>query len=158
MTPEEILATLYNWLGESAVLLPIPLGTKEPDWTGWQTTTFEQTQTPEYQARLMAALKRGGNIGVLLKDGLTSIDIDNDAGVDECLSLNPEFSETLQSRGWIEEALVAPHTNPRGHLLGCTLNIKKSDTVNLTISISSNAHRGAIPDLLNLTGSPHNVF
>jgi hypothetical protein len=101
MTPEEILATLYNWLGESAVLLPIPLGTKKPDWTGWQTTTFEQTQTPEYHARLMAALTRGGNIGVLLTDGLVSIDIDADDRVDEFVSvLNPEFSETLQSRGY----------------------------------------------------------
>jgi hypothetical protein len=101
MTPEEILATLYNWLGESAVLLPIPLGTKKPDWTGWQTTTFEQTQTPEYHARLMAALTRGGNIGVLLTNGLVSIDIDADDRVDEFVSvLNPEFSETLQSRGY----------------------------------------------------------
>jgi hypothetical protein len=99
MTDKEILATLYSWLGPRTVLLPIPLGTKKPDWTGWQQTTFEQTQTPEYQARLIAAITRGGNIGVLLINGLVSIDIDADKLVDEFLAINPELDDTLQSKG-----------------------------------------------------------
>src|SRR5260370_41429183 len=97
MTDKEILATLYSWLGPRTVLLPIPLGTKKPDWTGWQQTTFEQTQTAEYQARLIAAITRGGNIGVLLINVLVSIDIDADKLVDEFLAINPELDDTLQS-------------------------------------------------------------
>jgi hypothetical protein len=101
MTCEEMLATLYSWLGPKTVLLPIPLGTKKPDWQDWQRTTFEQTQTPQYQERLMSAIKRGGNVGVLLGDGLVSIDIDDDDRVEEFVSvLNPQFAETLQSRGY----------------------------------------------------------
>jgi hypothetical protein len=99
MTCEQMLDVLYGWLGPRAVLLPIPLGTKIPDWKGWQQTTFEQTQTPEYRARLIEALRRGGNLGVLLGEGLISIDVDDDAGVDEFLALNSELTGTLQSKG-----------------------------------------------------------
>jgi hypothetical protein len=109
MTVEQIIATLYSWLGQSAILLPIPLKSKNPGdtewkpgtkWLGWQETTFEKTQTQEYQSMLKAAVARGGNVGVLLIDGLVSIDVDLDERVDEFAStLNPRFSNTLQSRG-----------------------------------------------------------
>jgi hypothetical protein len=99
MTPEQILATLCEWLGPRTVLLPMPLGTKHPDWKGWEQTTFEETQTPGYQAWLYQAIARGGNVGVRLTDGLVSIDIDSDDQVHGYLSLNPKFTATLQSRG-----------------------------------------------------------
>jgi hypothetical protein len=78
----------------------VPLGVKRPDWTGWETTTFEQTQKPDYQRRLYEAIRRGGNIGVLLGNGLVSVDADGDDEAQEFDGLNPEFSGTLQSKGF----------------------------------------------------------
>jgi hypothetical protein len=103
MTDKEILAALYSWLGARAILLPFPLGAKSAEGTGWldwQETTFEMTQEPGYQARLFAAIRRGGNVGVLLVNGLASIDIDASDRVEQMLELNPEFSDTLQSKGY----------------------------------------------------------
>jgi replicative DNA helicase len=119
MTAEQILSTLYAWLGNKAILLPIPLGEKDPGgtgWKAWQKTTFEQTQATEYQARLLAAAARGGNIGVLLTDGLVSIDADGDQQVADFLALNAELDGgTLQSRGargrniWLQLTGDYPH-------------------------------------------------
>jgi hypothetical protein len=103
MNSKDIVARLYSWLGPKAVLLPFPLGKKGAEGTGWmdwETTNFERTQEPDYQERLYKALERGGNIGVLLISGLVSIDIDSDDRVEEMLQLNPEFSDTLQTRAF----------------------------------------------------------
>lgn len=103
MTDKAILAALYSWLGARAILLPFPLGAKSAEGTGWldwQETTFKMTQEPGYQARLFAAIRRGGNVGVLLANGLASIDIDASDRVEQMLALNPEFSDTLQSKGY----------------------------------------------------------
>ena len=90
---------LKRLLGNDAVLLPLPLGSKRPDAssTGWQKTTIDDTLTPEYQARLEA-----GNIAVLVGDpsnGICSIDIDVDEHVQPFLDINPMLAGTLRSKG-----------------------------------------------------------
>jgi P4 family phage/plasmid primase-like protien len=93
-----MLAQLYEWLGPRAILLPIPFGKKGPVFDGWQTTTFERTQEPDYQESLTAAIERKGNIGVLLTGGLVSVDVDDDAFID-AFAVNAPFKDTLRSRG-----------------------------------------------------------
>jgi hypothetical protein len=98
---EEVLERLYQLLGR-AVLLPIPLGQKGPKLKGWQTLTFEATQTTEYQEDLSACVIRGGNIGVLLgpaSGDLHTIDIDDDELAEMFASDNPALATTLRSRG-----------------------------------------------------------
>jgi Bifunctional DNA primase/polymerase, N-terminal len=90
-----VLDTLYNLLGERTVLLPLVPGEKAPKNAAWQKTTFEDTQEPDYQKELRAAV----NIGALLTGGLASIDIDDDQFIGEFLGLNPRLRETLRSRG-----------------------------------------------------------
>ena len=51
-------------------------------------------QDPEY----LAQLNHGGNIGVLLGNGLVTIDLDRDEAVEPFLSLNPKLRETLRTR------------------------------------------------------------
>ena len=90
---------LKKLLGNNAVLLPLPLGSKRPDpsSTRWQKTTIDDTLTPEYQARLEA-----GNIAVLVGDpsnGICSIDIDVDEHVQPFLDINPMLAATLRSKG-----------------------------------------------------------
>jgi hypothetical protein len=67
------LDVLYELVGKGAVLLPCGLCTKAPidhrvfgekrtDGSrdpGWQNTTFERTQEPDYQEQLNAAVQRG---------------------------------------------------------------------------------------------------
>ena len=84
------------------MLLPLELGSKGPRENGWQKTTFEQTQKPSYQKRLLAALHRGGNIGVVLgsaSGNLCAIDIDTDAEVEPFLALNPKLATSLRTNG-----------------------------------------------------------
>jgi hypothetical protein len=74
-------------------------GSRDP---GWQNTTFERTQEPDYQEQLAAAVERGGNIGVLLgpaSGGLVAQDIDNDQGIEEWLVLNPKLANSLRTKG-----------------------------------------------------------
>jgi putative DNA primase/helicase len=97
----DILASLYSLLNR-AVLLPIPRGKKKPIFARWQHTTYEDTQRPDYQHKLLCAIKRGGNIGVLLgpKSGrLFALDIDDNQVVKEFLNRYPWLAHTLQSRG-----------------------------------------------------------
>jgi hypothetical protein len=89
-------------IGERAVVIPIPLGRKGPTLDGWQATTFEHTQSAEYQRLLAKVQARGGNIGVLLGDcsgDLVAIDIDEDQLVDVFLRLNPSLANSLRTRG-----------------------------------------------------------
>ena len=60
-SPEETLRQIYSLLGE-AVLLPIPLGSKAPVITGWQTLTLADSN--RLRGDLLTAVNRGGNIGV----------------------------------------------------------------------------------------------
>lgn len=85
-------------LGHSAVLLPIPEGSKAPRLRRWSNVTLAETQTPEYEKKLL----RHGNIGVLLGKpslGLCSIDIDSDDQAERFLFLNPKLEESLQTKG-----------------------------------------------------------
>ena len=84
------------------MLLPLELGKKFPTWDDWQLTTFVQTQKPAYQKRLLGALRRGGNIGVILgpaSGNLCTIDIDTDAEIEPFLALNPKLASTLRTNG-----------------------------------------------------------
>jgi hypothetical protein len=102
LNPRQQLGKLYSLVGERVVLLPLKLGKKFPDWDDWQKTTFEHTQKPGYQKRLLEAIRRGGNIGVVLgpsSGNLCAIDIDTDAEKEPFLSLNPKLASTLRTNG-----------------------------------------------------------
>ncbi|MEI8121781.1 MAG: phage/plasmid primase, P4 family [bacterium] len=88
---------IQHLLGEGVVLLPIRRGEKGPLLPGWQLTTIEAMHDASYREQLGR-----GNIGVLLgraSGGLCAIDIDTDAGVEPFLALNPQFRDTLASKG-----------------------------------------------------------
>jgi len=88
-----IVDELLDLLGTDAVLLPIPRGQKRPVIKRWQFTTADQMRDPEY----LAKLNHKGNIGVLLGDGRSTIDLDQDTAVEPFLNLNPKLRETLRS-------------------------------------------------------------
>lgn len=95
--PTHIVEQLRDLVGRDVVLLPIPPGEKGPRFTGWQNVTAASMEDPAYLARL----NHGGNIGVLLgqpSGGLCSIDVDDDAALDEFLALNPALQATLRTR------------------------------------------------------------
>jgi phage/plasmid-associated DNA primase len=85
---------LRSLLGDDVVLLPIPRGSKKPVIKGWQSTTLGQMQQPEY----LAKLNHDGNVGVLLGNGLITIDLDQDTAVEPFLNLNPKLRNTLRTR------------------------------------------------------------
>lgn len=100
MTAEETLDWLYALLGREVVLLPIPRGKKGPEFAGWQKLTFDQSK--ERRAELIGAVRRGGNIGVLLgpaSSRLLALDLDDDNLIDEWISSHPWLANTLRSRG-----------------------------------------------------------
>ena len=85
-----------------------PWVTTNPDFyinipeNGWQKRTFEITQRASYQRQLLAACKRGGNIGVLLgpaSGDLCTVDIDTDDEIETFLKLNPKLVSSLRTRG-----------------------------------------------------------
>lgn len=97
LVPRDRVSQLEQLLGHPLVLLPIPLGSKAPEFTGWNAVTANRMQDPEYCGRL-----NGGNIGVLLgtpSGGLCSIDIDRDDLVEPFLALNPRLRGSLRTRG-----------------------------------------------------------
>jgi hypothetical protein len=84
------------------VFLPIPLGIKHPVFKGWKNVTHEQSLAPAYQTRLLEAIEKGGNIGVLLgapSDYLVAFDWDTDELAEEFLALNPAFRNTTRTKG-----------------------------------------------------------
>ena len=89
-----IVEELRSLLGDDVVLLPIPRGSKKPVIKGWQSTTLGQMQQPEY----LAKLNHDGNIGVLLRNGLVTIDLDRNKAVEPFLNLNPKLRNTLRTR------------------------------------------------------------
>jgi P4 family phage/plasmid primase-like protien len=97
MTTAAHISGLYDLLGESAVLLPVPSEQKGPRFSGWQKVTLAATAADEYQDKLTT-----GNVGVLLGEpssGLCAIDIDEDALMEEFFKLNPALRNTLITRG-----------------------------------------------------------
>lgn len=112
MMQQPILKQLYGWLGPRAILLPIPLGKKGPIFDKWQETTFERTQEPDYQADLSAAIDRKGNIGVLLTEGLVTVDVDDDSLVEEFTAKLPLTLCSKGKRGcnfWLR--MTGPYAN-----------------------------------------------
>jgi hypothetical protein len=96
----EELAKLYAILGKP-VLIPIPLGKKEPILTAWQQITFEHTQREEYQKMLLEAAERG-HIGVLLgpkSQRLLTAKIYNNGEVENLLRDFLWLADTMRSSG-----------------------------------------------------------
>jgi hypothetical protein len=99
--PEQILEGIYALLGR-VVLLPIPLGTKGPDYDAWQRTTYEDTQRPDYRRNLINTISRGGNLGVLegpASGRLLARDVDDDQYVEKLLADHPWLASTTRTRG-----------------------------------------------------------
>jgi hypothetical protein len=97
-----ILIKLYNLFGLETVFIAVPYGTKER-LTRWKHLTWGQTQSKAYQADLIEAIKRGGNIAVVLgpaSGDLCAIDVDDDCEWDCFLAGNPVLQEKLRRRGW----------------------------------------------------------
>ena len=103
---------LLELLGTATVLLPIPHKKKCPCFKNWQQLTPDQTQadgckitysrkdisgnTTSQDIPYKQALQQG-NIGVLLgkpSNGVCSIDIDDDRGVEPFIRLNPNLQAT----------------------------------------------------------------
>jgi P4 family phage/plasmid primase-like protien len=102
---KDSVQAIYDALTGKPVLLCIPTGRKGPLDKGWDQTTWEDTQDPEYQANL-----RRGNVGVMLGSAskyqdpsgaycLCSIDIDTDEELQPFLALNPLLKDTLVTVG-----------------------------------------------------------
>jgi hypothetical protein len=94
---KEVLRRLYAIFGK-VVLLPIPLRSKKPV-TGWNTVSFKQTEAPAYQANLLTAVLRGGNIGCRAGEGLVFIDFDDAKLCRVFENANRRAANTLQVRG-----------------------------------------------------------
>jgi P4 family phage/plasmid primase-like protien len=90
------LNSVKELLGNDVVLLPIPSGQKRPTISSWPSITIERMSDPAYLAQFT------GNIGVVLGEAsgsLCSIDVDCDEDLEAFRALNPQFQETLQTRG-----------------------------------------------------------
>jgi hypothetical protein len=97
-----LLARFYQFFGQ-AVFLVLPWGSKKLKEPGWEKTTFGQTQEPGYQLRLLKAIRRGGNIAVLLgpaSGGLCAVDGDVDFEWVSFLAGNAGLQERTRTRGW----------------------------------------------------------
>jgi putative DNA primase/helicase len=90
-TPVERIQAL---VGTDRVLILIARGRKRPIGKDWQNTPLARMQEPKY----LAQLNNGSNIGVLLGDGLATIDFDRDFDIRRFLRLNPKLRKTLRTR------------------------------------------------------------
>ncbi len=133
--PAAILRKLQQTFS-GAVLLPIPLGEKGPKEPNWQKISYEATQSEPYQNKLLAAIARGGNIGVVLgphSGRLFALDIDDDSALKRFVEDFPWLAGTLRSRAqrgcqfWLRleadsefpnEQAVRSIRNARGHPIG----------------------------------------
>jgi hypothetical protein len=100
--PEQRLKKLLELFDNDCVVVPIPRGEKGPIIKEWQKVTFERAQQPDWQRRLCACFKCGGNLGILLgpaSGDLVDIDIDLDDRVEPFLEANPKLRNTLRRRG-----------------------------------------------------------
>ena len=88
------LTDIYAVFTKNPVLLPLIPGTKKILDKGWPDTTWEDTQKPNYQARL----KNSPSIGILLgknSQNLLFFDWDTQAALDWFLENNPEFKKSF---------------------------------------------------------------
>jgi hypothetical protein len=103
MTDEKakaMLDRLYYLFGREAVFIRVLYGMKQA--VGKWKKTWKQTQTPEYQAKLLATIKQGGNIAVMLgpvSGGICAIDCDLDDEWRLFLAENPYLAGRLRTRG-----------------------------------------------------------
>jgi hypothetical protein len=83
--------------GRRPILLYVDKGLKRPLYTGWEKTSYEQTQSPSYQR----FLERHSNTGVLLgvTDDLCAIDCDTESFFADFIQLNAGLASTLISVG-----------------------------------------------------------
>jgi Bifunctional DNA primase/polymerase, N-terminal len=119
------LERLYRLLGYPAVLLPLRKGSKAPDFKAWEKTTLKQNFGSVFRRMLADAVRRGGNIGVLLgpaSGNLVALDIDADHQVEGFLELNPLLRYTLRTRGakgcqlWLRMKSDYPARKANSHL------------------------------------------
>ena len=83
-------------------MLDIPLGKKGPDVKGWQARTYEYTQSAEYLRGLQDAIRRGGNLGILLgpaSGNVVAIDFDEEDPLQEFIVRFPWSLKTPITRG-----------------------------------------------------------
>lgn len=97
-TSTSVVGEIRNLFGNDVVLLPIKCGTKKPsgkELRGWQKFTPAQMRNPEY----VAGLNHGENIGVLLGNGLSTIDLDRDEDVEPFLNpdSHPEIAASFSA-------------------------------------------------------------
>jgi putative DNA primase/helicase len=91
---QTIVDKIRDLVGRDRVLIPVPYGQKKPIFDGWQATSLAKMDDPEY----LANLNSGSNIGVLLGNGLVTIDIDLDEAVGAFLRANPKLQPSLRTR------------------------------------------------------------
>ena len=80
------------------MFLVLPYGQKALKNRNWEKITFEDTQKPAYQRKLVHALMGEGNLAVRLgppSDGLRAIDVDRKERIEEFLTLNPQLRDTV---------------------------------------------------------------
>jgi len=90
-------SVILDTLGVNAVLLPIRSGSKATCISGWPNKVFEDTQSCTYQSHL----KRAAAIAVSLggsSGGICSIDFDDDQALEDFLSINPRFADSLRTK------------------------------------------------------------
>jgi hypothetical protein len=96
------LAHLGELTAFNGILLPLPKGSKACLLPDWQRITLRDTQSPDYQANLLARVVAGGNIAVLLgppSTSLCAVDIDSDNEAEPFLARNPSLIGSLRTRG-----------------------------------------------------------
>ena len=88
-----VVRKIRDLVGNDRPLVAVPYGRKGPVNEGWQHTPLSKMEDPTYLAKLNGQV----NIGVLLGDGLCTIDIDDNKYVKPFLSLNPKLRKTLRT-------------------------------------------------------------
>jgi hypothetical protein len=110
-----IVSYVLGLFDSLVMLVAWPSGKKGCKGVDFTKISPKEMMNPEYRQKLAQ-----GNIGVVQGEasgGIASIDIDDDAGADEFLALNPDLAETLRTRGargcnvWIyPDGDKVPHT------------------------------------------------
>jgi hypothetical protein len=92
-----LVSYLLGMFDTLVLLVAWPSGRKGCKGVDFTKVTHQDMMDPEYRRKLTA-----GNIGVVQGEasgGIGSLDIDDGAGVEEFLTLNPDLRETLRPRG-----------------------------------------------------------
>jgi AAA domain len=98
---QAVLEHLYRVFGPQPVFIRVVYGKKKAFGKEWQRHTWERTQTPQYQKRLLKWIQEGGNIGLLLgsaSGGIRAIDLDRPRELERFLIQNPMLAQTVQRK------------------------------------------------------------